>query len=57
MARPKVRGELKRQNLNIDAELFDKLSEMSLSTGIPKTRLLEDMIREEYDEFKKKDSK
>lgn len=51
MARPKVRGEVSALNIKIDKKIADKLSKTSSVSGIPKTRIVEDALKE-Y--FKKK---
>ncbi len=53
MARPKSRGELKQLNMNIDARLFEKLSEVNVNTGIPKTTVVEKALRDYFNKYEK----
>lgn len=48
MARPKIRGELKALNINIDADIAEKLSEISQITNIPKTAIVERALKEYF---------
>lgn len=46
MARPKVKGDVKALNLNIDAKLYNEVDKYSLKTGVPKTAITEKALNE-----------
>lgn len=53
MARPKTRGEIKALNINIDADIADKLSEVVKNTNIPKTAIVEKALKEYFKKHEK----
>lgn len=53
MPRPKSRGELKPLNLNIDANISDKLNQINADTGLPKTAIVEKALSEYFDKYEK----
>lgn len=53
MARPKTRGDLKALNLNIKAEISDKLNEYVEKTGITKTYMVEKALTEYFEKHQK----
>lgn len=53
MARPKTRGYLKALNLNIKAEISDKLNEYAEKTGITKTYMVEKALTEYFEKHQK----
>lgn len=53
MSRPKTRGDLKALNLNIKAEISDKLNKYVEKTGITKTYVVEKALLEYFEKHKK----
>lgn len=49
MGRPKTRGDLKPLNLNIQANISDKLNYFTENTGITKTYMVERALSEYFD--------
>lgn len=48
MGRPKSLIERKNINTTIEIELLEVLKKLSLETGVPLNRLIEDAIKEKY---------
>lgn len=48
MARPKTRGELKPLNLNIKADISNKLNEYAKETDVTKTFIIEEALTEYF---------
>ena len=53
MARPKIRGDIKALNINIDAHIADELTRISNETGISKTKIVEKALRNYFDNNQK----
>lgn len=54
MSRPKYRGETKALNIQIDAKISDILSKASEKSGITKTRIVENAVKEYIEKNKDK---